>query len=74
MRRLSPCTCVAEIADDIRFRAVRRRDDGDLPGLLPRGLRDAALGLGQGPRQEVPSALLVLLGSPGGLADLSRAG
>ena len=65
---------LAEIADNIRLRAVRRRDGGDVPRLLPRGLRDAAVGVGQGQGQGVPSALLVLLGRPGSLACMSRAG
>ena len=64
----------AEIADDIRLGVVRRCDGGDVPGLLPGGLSDAALGLGQGQGQEVPSAMLVLMGRPGGLADMSSAG
>ena len=65
---------LAEIADHLRFRAVRRCDRGDVPRLLPGGLRHAALGLGQGPRQAVAAAMLVLVGRAGRLAHPRRIG
>ena len=65
---------LAEIADHLRVGAVRRGDSGDVPRLLPGGLRHAPLGLGQGPRQAVAAAMLVLVGRAGRLAHPCRVG